>query len=111
MERYHTDLENNHHYILIDEVNWRSYYTPKQDDAIAIASKLNQYEKIVLEQRERIRVLEKTIQEHGLTVESEVHNCSNCEHRTLRFSGDLWCEVNEKLIMSHDSCNRWEYGE
>ena len=110
-ERYRVDLENNHHYILIDEVGWRSYYTPAQDDAIAIAGKLNQYEKTILEQKERIRILEKTVREHGLTVdESEVHNCNNCEHKTLRFNGDLWCEVNEKPIAAHDSCTRWEYG-
>lgn len=41
-----TELENNHHYILVNERTGRSYYTPAQDDANEIAGILNRLEKI-----------------------------------------------------------------
>ena len=38
---YYVELENNHHYILVNEETGRSYYTPAQDDANEICRKLN----------------------------------------------------------------------
>ena len=38
---YYVELENNHHYILVNEETGRSYYTPAQDDANEICRILN----------------------------------------------------------------------
>ena len=42
--RYIVELENNHHYVLIDTVTGRVFYTPAQEDANTLASILNSYE-------------------------------------------------------------------
>lgn len=39
---FYVELENNHHYILVDEETGRSYYTPAKDDANSICRQLNQ---------------------------------------------------------------------
>ena len=38
---FYVELENNHHYILVNEETGRSYYTPAQDDANSICGMLN----------------------------------------------------------------------
>ena len=37
MARYIVELENNHHYILVDTVTGETFYTPAQDDANSLA--------------------------------------------------------------------------
>lgn len=54
---YWVELENNHHYILVDGVHDRTYYCPAQDDANSIAHILNNQLKTIQKQREEIRAL------------------------------------------------------
>ena len=44
---FYVELENNHHYILVNEETGRAYYTPAQDDANSLAYKLNQQNKTI----------------------------------------------------------------
>lgn len=105
--RYNVYLENNHHYMLTDSISGETFYTPAQEDANALAGKLNQKDNTIRKQQKRIQELEALVKSNGLTVE-ENHVCNNCENKTLQFSGECWCELHQKPVAVYDSCNSWE---
>lgn len=92
MSRYIVELENNHHYVLIDTVTGQVFYTPAQDDANTLATKLNDYEK---------RLYSKT----------DSMACENC--RYLYFNTmfeEYCCSRNEDMVVSNlqNTCKYWE---
>lgn len=44
---YYAELENNHHYIIVDGEHDRTYYCPAQDDANALAHLINDKNKTI----------------------------------------------------------------
>ena len=106
--RYIVELEKNHHYLLIDTLTGRSFYTPAQDDAKSIAGLLNSNDSRIREQYDKIEMLENILKKNNISFDSN-HSCSNCEYKTLRLSG-AWCELNEKPVALYDSCKSWKYG-
>lgn len=44
---YWVELENNHHYIIVDSINDRTYYCPAKDVANTLTRKMNNYVKII----------------------------------------------------------------
>lgn len=111
-ERFVVDLENNHHYVLIDIITGYQYYTPAQDDANAICGMLNsQYEKID-KQRKKINDLKQKLQMAGISVESDekyCNNCANCESISVNYNGeDVWCNVKDKSVYKYDYCTEWK---
>ena len=44
---YWVELENNHHYIIVDSINDRTYYCPAKDVANTLTHKMNNYVKII----------------------------------------------------------------
>lgn len=91
MTRYIVELENNHHYILIDTVTGETFYTPAQDDANSLAKKLNNYE-------------DKNL--------SEMYDmkCETCGY--LYFDAiktEYKCEYKKTIITNlQDKCEDWE---
>ena len=83
---YYVELENNHHYILVNERTGRSYYTPAQDDANEIAGILNRYDK--------------TTRPVILEITREMHDGRQC-HVAFVNDEDLAYEFCDK----HKDCN------
>ena len=111
-KRFVVDLENNHHYVLIDVITGYQYYTPAQDDANVICGLLNnQYERLD-KQREQIKGLKRKLESAGISVDLEEEkyciNCSNCDCVSLNFSKDVWCNVKDKSVYQYDYCNLWK---
>ena len=91
MERYIVELENNHHYILIDTVTGETFYTPAQDDAKSLATKLNNYE-------------------NGKLSKSGFMKCENCGYLYFdALTGEHQCEYKHiKITNLQDKCSDWE---
>ncbi len=111
-ERFVVDLENNHHYVLIDVVTGYQYYTPAQDDARVICGLLNSQNERLNNQREQINSLKKKLEICGVkdnTIEKYCNTCAHCDDSSLRFGGkDIWCEVKERSFYKYDYCSAWE---
>lgn len=111
-ERFVVDLENNHHYVLIDIITGYQYYTPAQDDANAICGMLNsQYERMD-KQRQEIQKLKQKLLGAGISVDTEekyCNNCANCDFVSLNYDGkDVWCNVKDKSVYQYDYCQLWK---
>ena len=52
---YWAELENNHHYIIVDEEHDRTYYRPSKSVATTLSHILNNKNKIIRRQREELR--------------------------------------------------------
>jgi len=91
---YYAELENNHHYTIVDTINDRTYYCPSRDVANILAHKLNNYVKIIrrvrrennhLKQVKKIPVYEIRREldesyEHVAFVDDETLAQTFCEH-------------------------------
>ena len=97
-ERFIVELENNHHYILVDTVTGYQYYTPAQDDALSICGMLNSQQKKLNEQREML---------NKFNVNSEY--CVNCKCVDLMDADDddVWCKLKDKSVYKFDWCEKW----
>ena len=109
-ERFVVELENNHHYILVDLVTGYSYYTPAQMDANSLCGILNDLSSKINNQRHHIKELENTLQKHGLKCELN-RECRNCDHICMRYLDDedssAWCELRDRTVGLNDYCKDW----
>lgn len=79
MDRYIVELENNHHYVLIDTVTGRVFYTPAQEDARTLAGILNSYEN---------KGMKKV-------------NCRNCQHYSFNsLDQEEYCNLYHREIQN-----------
>ena len=89
MERYIVELENNHHYILIDTVTGETFYTPAKEDANRLAFLLNNRKN----------------KSPNLSMKCE--NCGYLYFNTLK--EDYYCSMKDTRIPNlEDKCNDWE---
>lgn len=92
MARYIVELENNHHYVLIDTVTGQVFYTPAQNDANTLATKLNNYEKQLYSKTQSMK-------------------CENCGYLYLdAINGNYCCSYKDDMVINNlqDHCSNWE---
>lgn len=92
MSRYIVELENNHHYVLIDTVTGQVFYTPAQNDAKTLASKLNQYD-------------------NQLHSKTGLMKCENCGYLYLNTIDEKYCcsyREDMEIVNLQDRCENWE---
>ena len=92
MARYVVELENNHHYVLIDTVTDQVFYTPAQNDANSLASKLNHYDQ---------QLYSKT---HSM-------KCENCGYLYLNTVNEEYCcAYKDDMVITdlNGKCSNWE---
>ena len=109
-ERYTSQLENNHHYIVIDTVTGHSFFVPAQQDSMSLCGVLNGKEDALERQRHRINELESSLKNKGIKVETN-RLCRNCKHSMVEFlcEGDeAYCELHDFPVSLNDYCNRWD---
>lgn len=109
-ERFIVDLENNHHYILVDTITGYQYYTPAQDDAVAICGMLNSQQSRLESQRKQIADLQNKLKSRGINVGVTQKNCSTCKHCDLVSIGngsDVWCNSKDRSVYKYDYCKLW----
>ena len=109
-ERYVVELENNHHYIVVDTVTGHRFYVPAQTDSASLCGVLNGKEEALERQRHHIKELETTLKNKGIKVETN-RQCRNCKHSLVEFlsEGDeAYCELFEFPVSLNDYCNRWD---
>ena len=109
-ERYISQLENNHHYIVIDTVTGHSFFVPAQKDSMSLCGILNGKEDALERQRHHINELEKSLKSGGVEFKQNRH-CGNCEHGIVEFlseGDDCYCELHEFPVSLNDYCNKWE---
>lgn len=114
--RYVVELENNHHYILIDTVTGRSYFTPAQDDANSLAGIMNNYINTLENQRTKIRNYEAVLGGNGLLVKKEHHNpsCKTCRYASITFlTGEdgIYCDKHNDTYDEDYHCKYYEQEE
>ena len=92
MARYIVELENNHHYILVDTVTGETFYTPAQDDANSLAKKLNDYDNRFVSKNQSLM------------------KCENCGYLYFdALTGEHQCEFKKiKITNLQDKCADWE---
>ena len=117
--RFSVDLENNHHYILIDNITGSSYYCPAEDDANIIASMLNNQYDLLQEQNQKIREYEKLFKdkgimelltEKGVVIQTTKKNCKNCKESSFIYLGDndeVYCDLKKDNVRMNDICDNW----
>ena len=109
--RFVVQLENNHHYILIDTVTGYQYYTPAQDDALAICGMLNSKDNLLVNQRNHIQHLKGLLKKMGVEDTSQPKYCKNCKYgasvSVMGDDKDCWCEVFDRSVGIHDCCSKW----
>lgn len=109
--RFVVQLENNHHYVLIDTVTGYQYYTPAQDDALAISGMLNSKDNLLVNQRNHIQHLEGLLKKMGVEDTSQPKYCKNCKYgASVSIMGegkDCWCDLSDKSVGVHDCCSKW----
>ena len=109
--RFIVELENNHHYILVDTVTGYKYYAPAQDDASSICGILNNQQKLLEKQRRDLHQLKEKLQSMGVQIDLKQEICENCANNDLfGFSfgdDDVWCNVKEKSVYKYDWCDKW----
>lgn len=59
-EEYWAELEDNHHYIIVDSTHERTYYCPSKDVANTLSHKMNNYLKTIRRLRAENRTLKET---------------------------------------------------
>jgi uncharacterized Fe-S radical SAM superfamily protein PflX len=109
--RFSVDLENNHHYILIDNVTGSSYYCPAEDDANTIASILNNQYDLLQEQNNKIREYEKLLDKKGVIIQSTKKICKNCRESSFVYMGDndeVYCDLKNDKVKMNATCDNWE---
>ena len=110
-ERFVVDLENNHHYILVDTITGYQYYTPAQDDALSICGMLNNQQKMLENQRQELAQLKTKLQGMGVSVNEKQEYCKTCANNDLFGlsvgDDDVWCNVKDKSVYKYDWCNQW----
>ena len=60
---YWAELENNHHYIIVDNEHDRTYYCPAEEAANTLSRILNNKNETIRKQREEIKDLRKQLEE------------------------------------------------
>lgn len=111
--RYLVELENNHHYIVIDTVTGYSYFVPAQADANSLAGILNNNEDRLERQRHHIKELEDSLSKNGVIFEPN-RTCRNCNNMIVPYITDNdegYCELLEKGVSVNDYCNAWTLTE
>lgn len=107
--RFLSELENNHHYIVVDTVTGHSYYVPGQIDSGLLSGLLNSQLDTINQQRHHIKELESTLREHNLSFEPN-RSCNNCNYMTIHYINNHdegFCELKDRGVSVEDYCGRW----
>lgn len=109
--RFVVQLENNHHYVLIDTVTGYQYYTPAQDDAMTICGMLNSKDDLLANQRSQIKHLQDLLAKAGVKDVTQPKYCKNCKHGSgisvMGDDKDCWCNVTDRSVGIYDYCTKW----
>ena len=114
MLRYVVELENNHHYILIDTVTGRSYFTPAQEDANSLALMLNNYVKSLDNQRRKLKGYENVLTDKGLVIKPKRKCCKNCQFGNVTFltgEDEIYCDKHNVTYSNDYVCNLFKFEE
>ena len=113
MSRYISELENNHHYIIVDTITGYSFYVPGQVDSTSLVDILNNKEKILERQRHHIKELENSLAKHNIPFKPNrsCRNCNNIITPYINGNEEAYCELLEKGVSVNDYCNAWTLTE
>lgn len=109
--RFAVELENNHHYIIIDTITGYHYYAPAEDDANSLANILNSQYDLLSKQREIIREYENMLERKGIMVKLPTSLCKDCEHSSfvhLNSDEDIWCNLRDVSVGVNDTCKNFK---
>lgn len=109
--RFIVELENNHHYIIIDTITGYQYYAPAEADANSIASILNSQYDLLGKQRKIIQEYETILEEKGIVVKTITNLCKDCEHSSfihLNSDDDVWCNIHDVSVAMNDTCKHFK---
>lgn len=111
MVRYVVELENNHHYIVVDTVTGSSYFTPAQDDANALANMLNRYEDKLVRQKKKVKKYKDLVgrdKTNNVYVKKRKGECGECKYAHITFlttDDDIYCSKFDDTFKVSHSCN------
>ena len=132
---YYVELENNHHYILVNEETGRSYYTPAQDDANEICritfeikrkfpERFDEHVAFVTNEDLAFEFCEKHkdcyyheihITKYRNELEAqrgEVPCCESCDYISPQVKSDgssiTWCNHHQQETNQDEYCSDWE---
>ena len=110
--RYVVELENNHHYIVIDTVTGSSYFTPAQEDANALASIMNNYEKKLKGQKGKIKEYKGLLSDNKIIYvkNNDKGECSECVNSYLTILGGedkIYCSELDDTFSIHHTCDKF----
>ena len=111
--RYVVELENNHHYILIDTVTGRSYFTPAQEDANSLALILNNYVKSLDNQKRKLNGYENVLT-NRMVVKSKKECCGDCYYGNVTFltgEDEVYCDKHNITYNRDYVCKSFKFKE
>ena len=110
MDRFIVELENNHHYIVIDTLTGASYFTPAQNDANSLATLLNNSLTLIENQRNKIKNYEELLIKNNLIYVNDKPSCNNCKFHSvtyLNYLEDIYCDKDDETYNKHHYCEKY----
>ena len=107
--RYVVELENNHHYIIVDTITGSSYFTPAQEDANALASIMNNYENKLKGQKKKLKQYKGLLSDNDLIYFKDNGKgvCKDCYNGYTTFiTGEdkIYCSEKDDVFGLDDTC-------